>query len=127
MYLYDLINDTQEAKVIYQKFRIKKYIYISFPSNSRIVITYPTGIKNNLRKKKRERKRSFAAFELIDQSISPRRTIAKKKKKVKEREKMEIILEVGTGLAEGHRMIDATFKRPCHASNGIIQFKPSRY
>lgn len=40
---------------------------------------------------------------------------------------MEIILEVGTGLAEGHRMIDATFKRPCHASNGIIQFKPSRY
>lgn len=28
MYLYDLINDTQEAKVIYQKFRIKKYIYI---------------------------------------------------------------------------------------------------
>lgn len=30
------------------------------------------------------------------------------------------ILEVG--VAEGRRMIDATFKRPCHASNGIIQF-----
>lgn len=116
-----------KKRKLYTKSLESKNIYIFFPSNSRIVITYPTGIKNNLRKKKRERKRSFAAFELIDQSISPRRTIAKKKKKVKEREKMEIILEVGTGLAEGHRMIDATFKRPCHASNGIIQFKPSRY
>lgn len=81
-------------------------------------------MKNNLCKKKKGKRRSLAAFELIDQSISPRRAIAREKK---EKEKIEIILQVGTGLAEGHRMIDATFKRPCHASNGIIQFKPSRY
>lgn len=48
-------------------------------------------MKNNLCKKKKGKRRSLAAFELIDQSISPRRAIAREKK---EKEKIEIILQV---------------------------------